>query len=99
MGPVQLGDLGGRSPGGVVLAGVGEQVVAGVLEAVGQVEAGRPLGDECPVPRAQSAGGLAAGGVEGEGGGPEVADRPGPLGLEQPQQMREVVRLVSGTGG
>ena len=50
VGPVQLGDLRGRAPGEVLLAGLGEQVVAGVLEAVGEVEAGRALGDQRPVP-------------------------------------------------
>ena len=51
------------------------------------------------VPRAPAAGDLAPGGVEGQGGGAEVADRPGPLGLEQPQQVQEVVRRVRGAGG
>ena len=84
VGPVELGDLRGRAPGGVVLAGLGEQGVAGVVEAVAEVEAGRAFGDQRPVPRPSAAGDLVPGGVEGEGGGAEVADRPGPLGLEQP---------------
>ena len=51
VGPVQLADLGGRAPGEVLLAGLGEQVVAGVVDAVGEVEAGRVFGDQGPVPR------------------------------------------------
>ena len=51
VGPVQLGDLRGRAPGEVVLAGLGEQVVAGVVDAVGEVEAGRAFGDQRPMPR------------------------------------------------
>ena len=56
VGPVQLGDLRGRAPGEVLLAGLGEQVVAGVVDAVGEVEAGRAFGDQGPVPRAAGAG-------------------------------------------
>ena len=50
VGPVELVDLRGRAPGEVLLAGLGEQLVAGVVEAVGEVEAGRALGDQGPVP-------------------------------------------------
>ena len=55
---------------------------AGVVDAVGEVEAGRTFGDQGPVPRPLASGDLATRGVEGEDGGAEVADRPGPLGLE-----------------
>ena len=99
VGPVQLGDFRGRAPGEVLLAGLGEQVVAGVLEAVGEIEAGRAFGDQRPVPRPLPLGDLAPGGVEGQGGGAEVPGRPGPLGLEQPQQVQEVVRRVRGACG
>ena len=92
VGPVQLGDFGGRAPGQVLLARLGEQVVAGVFQAAGEVEAGRVLGDQGPVPGPLPLGGLVPGGVEGQGGGAEVAGRPGPLGLDQPQQVQEVVR-------
>ena len=90
VGPVQLVDLRGRAPGEVLLAGLGEQVVAGVFEAVGEVEAGRVFGDQGPMPGPLPLGDLAPRGVEGEDGGAEVADRPGPLGLDQPQQVQEV---------
>ena len=99
VGPVQLVDLRGRAPGDVLVAGLGEQGIAGVLDAVGEVEAGRAFGDQRPMPGPLTPGGLAAGGVEGQDGGAEVADRPGPFGLEQPQQMPEVVRRVRGPGG
>ena len=64
-----------------------------------EVEAGRSFGDQRPMPGPLTPGGLAQRGVEGQGGGPEVADRPGPLGLEQPQQVQEVARRVRGAGG
>ncbi len=50
VGPVQLVDLRRRAPGEVLLAGLGEQVVAGVFDAVGEVEAGRVFGDQGPMP-------------------------------------------------
>ncbi|GAB3828708.1 hypothetical protein GCM10027610_014090 [Dactylosporangium cerinum] len=37
--------------------------------------------------------------VEGEDGGAEVADGPGPLRLEQPQQVQEIVRRIRGPCG
>ena len=80
-----------RSPG--VLRQGGR---AGVVGAVGQVEAGRVFGDQGPLPGPLAAGGLASGGVEGQRGGAEVPGRPGPLGLGQPHQVQEVVRRVRG---
>ena len=82
VGPVQLGDLGGRTPGEVLLARLGEQVVAGVFQAAGEIEPGRVLGDQGPVPRPLPLGGLVPGGVEGQGGGAEIPGRPRPLGLD-----------------
>ena len=73
--------------------------MAGLFQAVGEVEAGGVFGDQGPVPGPLALGGLAPGGVEGQGGGAEVAGRPGPLGLEQPQQVQEVVRRVRGAFG
>jgi hypothetical protein len=99
VGPVELVDFRCRAPGLVLVAGLGEQVVAGVFDAMGQIEAGRVFGDEGPMPWALTAGDLAAGGVEGEDGGAEVADGPGTLGLEQAQQMLKVCRGVCGAGG
>ena len=55
-----------------------------MLEAVGEVEAGGAFGDQGPVPGAPAVGGLAQGGVEGEGGGVELADGPRLLCLQQP---------------
>ena len=78
VGPVQLVDFRGRAPGQVLLAGLGEKVVAGVFEAVGEVEAGRAFGDQGPMPGALALGDLAPRGVEGEGGGAEVAEPPRP---------------------
>ena len=86
------------APGEVGLAGLGEQLVTGVFEAVGQVEAGRAFGDQGAVPRPWAAGDLASGSVEGQLGGPDITDRPGPLGLQPPQQVPKVVRGVRGTG-
>jgi hypothetical protein len=85
VGPVQLADLGGRNPCEVVPAGSGEQFVAGAFHAVGEKEACRAFGDHGPMPRALPPVGLAPGGVEREHGAAEVADGPGPLGLDQPQ--------------
>ena len=99
VGPVQLGDLGRRAPGEVLLAGLGEQLVAGVVEAVREVEAGRAFGDQGLMPRPLPLGDLAPGGIEGGGGGAEVADRPRPLRLQQPQQVQEIVRRVRRAGG
>jgi hypothetical protein len=99
VGPVQLADLSRRAPGQVLLAGLGEQVVAYVVQAPGQEEAGCVFGDQGLVPGPPALGGLVPGGVEGQGGGAEVARRPGPLGLEQPQQVQEIVRRVRGAGG
>ena len=98
-GPVQLGDLRARAPGGVPFAGLGEQLVAGLVEAVGEVEAGGAFGGERPVPGPLATGDLATGGVEGQDAGAEVADRPGPLGLEQPHEVQEVLRCVRGPFG
>jgi hypothetical protein len=70
-----------------------------VFHAVGEIEAGRAFGDQRPVPRALTLGDLAPSGVEGEDGGAEVTDRPSPLGLEQPQQVQEVLRGVRGARG
>ena len=61
------------APGEVLLAGLGEQVVAGVFQAAGEVEPGRVLGDQGPVPGPLPLGGLVPGGVESQGGGAEVA--------------------------
>ena len=52
VGPVQLGDFGRRAPGGILLPRLGQQLVAVVVDAVGQIEAGRAFGDQGPVPRA-----------------------------------------------
>ena len=73
--------------------------MAGVFQAAGEVEAGRVLGDQGPVPGPLPLGGLVPGGVEGEGGGAEVAGRPGPLGLDEPQQVQEVAGRVRGAFG
>ena len=99
VGPVQLAGFRRRAPREVVLAGLGEKVVAGVLDAVGEKEPGRAFGDQGPVPRALTRGDLAPRRVEGKDGGAEVAGRPGPLGLEQPQQVQEVRRRVRGACG
>ena len=99
VGPVDLGGLGGRAPGEVVVAGVGEKVVADVLDAVREEETGRAFGDQRPMPRPLTPGHLAPCGVEGDHGGAEVAGRPGPLGLDQPQQVEEVVRRGRGPSG
>ena len=76
-----------------------EKVVADVLHAVGEEEARRVFGDQRPVPRPLTPGDLAPCGVEGDHGGAEVTGRPGPLGLDQPQQVEEVVRRVRGASG
>ncbi|HEX8928992.1 MAG TPA: hypothetical protein VGA45_08780, partial [Actinomycetota bacterium] len=54
------------TPGEVLLTGQGEEFIALVLEAMGQVEAARTLHDQCPVPRALPPGDLPPRGVEGE---------------------------------
>ena len=94
-----MGDLGGGAPGGVGLAGLGEQLVAGVVLAVGQVEAGRVFEGQRPVPGPLPPADRAQGGVEGQDGGGEVAHGPGPFGLQQPHQMLEVGRSVRGARG
>ncbi len=63
------------------------------------METGRPLGDQRPVPRALTGRGLPPGRVEGERGGAEVAVGPRPFRLDEPQQVKEVVRRVGGPGG
>jgi hypothetical protein len=70
-----------------------------VFDAVGEIEAGGAFGDQGPMPRALALGDLAPCGVEGEDGGAEVANRPRPLGLDQPQQVQEVCRRVRCAGG
>ena len=70
--------------------------MADVLEAAAEKEAGRAFGDQGPVPRSPAASGLAKSGVEGLGGGAEIADRPGTLGFGQPQQVQEIIRRVRG---
>ena len=82
VGPVQLGDLCGRPPRGVDPTGLDEQVEADLVDTVRKEETGRALGDQRLVPWPQATGDLAPGDVEGEDGGAEVADRPGPLRLE-----------------
>ena len=57
------------------------------------------FGDQGLVPGPLALGGFAAGGVVGQGGGAEVGGRPRPLGLDQPQQVQEVVRRVGGACG
>ncbi len=99
VGPVQLVDLGGGTPGEVLLARFGEQVIPGLFDAVGEVEPGGAFGDQRPMPAARNPGRLAPGGVEGEDTAAEVCDGPGPLGLDQPQQMQEVRRRVGGPSG
>ena len=99
IGPVELVHLRRRPPGGVFAAGLGQQLEAGVIEAASEEEAGRPLGDQGPMPGPGTTGGLAARGIETQRGGAEIAERPGPLGLEQPQQVQEVVRRVRSAGG
>jgi hypothetical protein len=108
VGPVQLFGLRGGSPGGVQRPRLGEQVVPGVLEPVFEEEAAGPFGDQGAMPRPLplcrstrcrfTRCGLPPCGVERDGGGPEVAHRPRPLGLDQPQQVQEVVRRVGGAG-
>jgi hypothetical protein len=99
VGPVDLVDLGGCAPCEVVVAGVREKVVADVLDAVGEEEPGRAFGNQRPMPRPLTPGHLAPCGVEGDHGGAEVTGRPGPLGLDQPQQVKEVVRRTRGPSG
>jgi hypothetical protein len=70
-----------------VSAGLGQQREAGVIEAVGQEKAGRPLGDQCFMPRPGTASDFAARGVEPQRGGAEVVECPGPFGFEQPLQV------------
>ena len=50
VGPIELGDLRGRAPRRVLPAGLGEERGAGVVEPVGEGEAGHPFGDQRPVP-------------------------------------------------
>jgi len=71
-------DFRGRAPGQVILAGLGEQVIAGVFEAVGEIEARCVFGDQCTVPGALPLAGFAPRRVEGEGGRLEIADGPRP---------------------
>ena len=73
--------------------------MAGVFQAAGEIEPGRVLGDQGPVPRPLPLGGLVPGGVEGQGGGAEIPGRPRPLGLDQPQQVQEVAGRVRGAFG
>src|SRR4029079_17394363 len=75
IGPVELIDLRRRPPGQVVLARLGQQLEAGVIEAAGQGKAGCPFGDQGSMPGPGTAGGLAARSVETQSGGAEVADR------------------------
>ena len=84
VGPVELVDLGGGTPCEVVVAGVCEQVVSDVLDAVGEEEPARAFGDQRPMPGPLTPGHLAPRGVERDHGGAEVTGRPGPLGLDQP---------------
>ena len=51
------------------------------------------------MPRALTAGDLVAGRVEGQRGRVEVAGGPRPLGLQQPQQVPEVLRRVGRSSG
>ena len=67
-----------------------------MLDAVGQVEPGRPFGESGPMPRPLTTGDCAASGVEGADGDAEFAHRPRPLRLDQPQQVQEVLRRVRG---
>jgi hypothetical protein len=76
--------------------GLREQAPAGVFGAVGEVEVRGVFGDQRPVPGPVPSVDLAQCGVGGEDGSPEVADRPGPLSLDRPQQVSEVVRRVRG---
>ena len=66
---------------------------------MGETEAGCAFGDQRPVPRSLTRQDLAPSRVEGQHGRPEVPGRPGPLGLEQPQQVKEVLRRVRGAVG
>ena len=97
VGPIELGDLGGRAPRRVLPAGLGEELGAGVVEPVGEGEAGRAFGDQRPVPPPSTD--HVPRRVEGDRSRAEVPDRPGPLGLDQPQQVQEVLRRVRGAGG
>ena len=98
MGPVELAYLCRRAPSQVLSARFREQVVTGLFQAVGEVEQGGVLGNQGPVPWSLAPGRLTPGGVEGWSGGAEVARRPRPLGLKQPQQVQEVVGRVGGPG-
>ena len=98
VGPFHLFGFCGGAPGKVLLTGPGEEFIAGVLEAVSQVEMARAFGDQRAVPRALPPLDLAAGGVERESRGTKVAHRPRLLGLHEPQQVQEVVRRVRGAG-
>jgi hypothetical protein len=51
------------------------------------------------MPRAFALRHFASRGVEGEGSGAEVGDRPCPFGLEQQHQMSEIVGRVRGARG
>ena len=65
VGPVEVVDLGGGAPGVVFVAGLGEEGVAGVFHAVGEVERGGAFQDQGAVPGALAGGGFALGGVVG----------------------------------
>ena len=78
------------------MAGLGEKFEAGVLQAPCQGEAGCALGDQGPMPRALPAGDLISRRVEGQRGRAQVAGGPGPLGLQQPQQVQEIHGRVFG---
>ena len=65
VGPVQLADLSRSAPGEVLLAGLGDKLVADMFQTVGEVEPGRVFGDQGPVPGPLPLGGLVPGGVIG----------------------------------
>src|SRR5579859_5407935 len=95
---LQCVDLGCRSPLAVEVLRLGEQGAADPLESVGEVESGRPLGDQRRVPGTPAPGDLCHRCVEGRDGSVEVVDRPRPFRFEPTYEMAEVLRCVSSPG-
>ncbi len=92
--PIEFADLTGGSPVSVALAGVCEQPPAGHLHAVADVEVGRPLGDERPIPGTLPRLHVGQARVEGERRRAEVVDGPSALRVDQSDEVPEVLRSV-----